>query len=116
MSDRVRALAERIYEPPRPTCSWIEEQIRTFLTEHDRAKDEEAKRALETQSVIEQPYSRLLTQRDEAREIARRLDGELKWASGSLDFCPGGQAEIGWSKGPRAALADFDRISKDWPK
>ena len=42
------------------------------------------------------------------RGIARLLAEELRWCSGSPDFNPGGQARVGWVKGPQVALADFD--------
>lgn len=46
--------------------------------------------------------------------IARLLD-ELRWCSGSPDFNEGGQARVGWLKGPVPAIAAADAFLKAHP-
>ena len=44
----------------------------------------------------------------QAERLLREARDELRWCSGSPDFNEGGQARVGWIKGPQQALARID--------
>ena len=41
-----------------------------------------------------------------ARELLERCVGELRWCSGSPDFNEGGQARVGWQRGPAVVIEE----------
>lgn len=52
---------------------------------------------------------------NEIRDLIKLLQNELRWCGGSPDFLPGGQAMVGWQRGPEPAIAEADKALKEIP-